>query len=107
MTTTLYKVLGPRGQSIHGGDSEWFLPNTSHRAALFAAPKAETHRVALRVLKAHPDGLTDFDLARLTGIPQTSIGVRRKELVRMGLVEATDKRRPAPSGAKAIVWRAL
>lgn len=83
-------------------------PTTSHQAALFAAPKAETHRViALRMLKAHPDGLTDFQLADLTGIPQTSIGVRRKELVEMGLVEATNQRRPSPSGAKAIVWRAL
>ena len=83
-------------------------PDTSHQAALFAAPKAESHRViALRVLKAHPDGLSDFELSALTGVPQTSIGVRRKELVRMGLVEATDKRRPAPSGAKAIVWRAI
>ena len=83
-------------------------PITSHQAALFAEPKAETHRViALRVLKAHPAGLTDFELADLTGIPQTSIGVRRKELVEMELVEATDQRRPTPSGAKAIVWRAL
>lgn len=83
-------------------------PVTSHQAALFATNRAETNRVlALRVLKANPDGLTDFDLAALTGIPQTSIGVRRGELVKMGLVEATRERRRTPSGALAIVWRAL
>jgi len=26
-TPTLYKVLGTKGQSIHGGDAEWALPN--------------------------------------------------------------------------------
>lgn len=83
-------------------------PTTSHQAALFATDKAETNRViALRVLKAHPEGLTDFELADLTGIAQTSIGVRRGQLVKMGLVVQTDKRRPTPSGATAIVWRAL
>lgn len=83
-------------------------PVTSHQAALFATGKAESHRVmALRVLKAHPEGLTDFELAERTGVAQTSIGVRRKELVQMGLVVATLERRPSPSGAKAIVWKAL
>lgn len=82
-------------------------PETSHLAAKDAQPKAGTHRaLALRTLTEHPEGLTDFDLARLTGVPQTSIGVRRKELVRAGLVVATDERRKAPSGSLAIVWRA-
>lgn len=82
-------------------------PDTSHAAARLASIKAGTNRErALMTLRAHPDGLTDFDLAALTGIAQTSVGVRRGELVKMGLVTKTSIRRASPSGAAAIVWRA-
>lgn len=60
---------------------------------------------ALAAHYLHPEGLTDFELAALTDTAQTSIGVRRKELVQAGLVIATLERRPSPSGAKSIVWR--
>lgn len=84
-------------------------PDTSHAAARDARVRAGTHRAkALEALRAAgARGLTDFELAALTGIAQTSIGVRRKELLRAGYVEATELRRPAPSGSAAIVWRAL
>lgn len=83
-------------------------PDTSHQAAAAAKRKAPTHReLALRALVANRWGLTDFELAHVTGVPQTSIGVRRKELVRAGLVEATKERRPSPSGSPSIVWRAV
>lgn len=83
-------------------------PPTSWAAARQAAPRAGTNRaLALRVLRSHPDGLTDFELADLTGMQQTSIGKRRGELRDAGLVRATDRRRPAPSGAAAIVWEAV
>lgn len=66
-----------------------------------------THRLlALAVLTAAgSSGLTDFELAERTGIAQTSIGVRRGELVKAKLVEKTAMRRPSPSGSAAIVWR--
>lgn len=84
-------------------------PDTSHAAAALAAPRATTNRAAaLAALRAAGDrGLTDFELADITGVAQTSIGVRRKELRDAGLVEATGDRRPAPSGALATVWRAV
>ena len=84
-------------------------PDTSHQAAKLATVNAGTNRaLALEALRAAgPDGLTDFALAEIVGIQQASIGVRRGELVRMGLVEATEMRRPSPSGANAIVWRAV
>ena len=41
----------------------------------------------------------------VTGVAQTSIGVRRHELVAAGLVIDSGLRRPAPSGSLAIVWR--
>lgn len=83
-------------------------PDTSHQAAEDALPRAQRHRdLALTALRSAGDrGLTDFELADLTGVAQTSIGVRRHELVKLGLVAKTDDRRPAPSGSASIVWRA-
>jgi len=84
-------------------------PETSHDAAADATPRAGTNRRLAyeTLLAALPGGLTDFELAARTGVAQTSIGVRRKELVRAGLAEATSMTRPAPSGSAAIVWRAI
>jgi hypothetical protein len=84
-------------------------PQTSHEAAQDARALSGRHRkLALATLRdAGPRGLTDFELAAITGVAQTSIGVRRKELVRAGYVVATDMRRKAPSGSAAIVWRAV
>jgi DNA-binding transcriptional ArsR family regulator len=82
-------------------------PETSHQAARLAEPKAGTNReLALRTLRQHPDGLTDFELAELTGLQQNSVGKRRGELRDAGLVEDTGRRRPSLTGAPAIVWRA-
>lgn len=84
-------------------------PWTSHEAARRAKPKAETNRaLALKALRAAgPAGLTDFQLAEVTGVQQTSIGKRRGELVKAGLVEKVPGvRRPSPSGSPAQVWRA-
>lgn len=80
-------------------------PVTSHLAAIDASSRAQTNRdLALATLRSHPSGLTDFDLADLTGIAQTSIGKRRGELRDAGLVEDSGRHRPSPSGSAAIVW---
>lgn len=79
---------------------------TSIYAARRTHPLAANHRLkALRAHGEHPEGLTDFELADLTGIAQTSIGKRRHDLMGDGLIEKTTRTRPAPSGAAAIVWR--
>lgn len=81
-------------------------PATSHQAAADAARNAGNNRAA--VLRAHARnaaGLTDYELADLTGLQQNSAGKRRGELRDAGLIEQTDQRRPAPSGSLAIVWR--
>ena len=89
-------------------------PITSHQAAALASLKANSNRArcyealwraAKNDWRNDWDGLTDFELADLTGLQQTSAGKRRLELVRLGLVEATPHTRPAPSGAPARVWR--
>ena len=79
-------------------------PATSHEAPTRQALNGHRLRV-LQVHRDHPDGLTDFELAELTGLAQTSCGCRRGELVRAGFIVATTERRPSPSGSSAIVWR--
>lgn len=87
-------------------------PITSHEAAADATMRASHGRLlALRTL-FNSGPLTDFELAARTGWQQTSIGKRRGECFHAGLVEADadpvsgDKRkRPAPSGSMALVWR--
>jgi hypothetical protein len=87
-------------------------PATSHQAAALNARVAEGHRArAERALHAAgPAGLTDFGLADATGLAQTSVGKRRLELLRAGLVcplfDADGKQvtRLAPSGARSLVW---
>jgi len=80
-------------------------PGTSWAAAAFTEPRAGTNRaLALRLLREHPDGLTDYELADLSGLQQNSIGKRRGELRDAGLVQDSGRRRRAPSGAAAIVW---
>lgn len=83
-------------------------PTTSHQAATRAQGTAERDRDrVLAALRAHPEGLTDFQLSDLLGRKQTSVGKRRGELRDAGLVVATDLRRPSDTGSPSIVWRAL
>jgi len=85
-------------------------PETCHMAAASAAIRASHGR--LRALSQLSYGArTDFELAAATGVQQTSIGKRRGECAKAGLVEAVvgadGKRvtRPSDSGAPATVWQ--
>lgn len=85
-------------------------PETCREAAEIAATRASRGR--LLVLQHLSEGpKTDFELASATGWQQTSIGKRRGEAMYAGYVEkALDAfgltiKRPAPSGAQALVWR--
>jgi hypothetical protein len=81
-------------------------PDTSRAAALMSPSGRLTDRArALEWHRRHPDGLTDFELADLMGRQQTSAGKRRGELMALGLIRDSGRRRAAPSGAKAIVWQ--
>lgn len=80
-------------------------PDTSWAAAFARlGGKATDRRAVLVALCLAPDGLTDFELGALVQRQQTSAGKRRGELRDMGLVQDSGLRRPAPSGASAIVW---
>jgi DNA-binding MarR family transcriptional regulator len=81
-------------------------PMTSRLAAREQTPaKLSAGRwLALDTLARHGP-LTDHELAEITGRLQTSIGCRRKDLVRQGWCIATEDRRPSPSGVPSTVWQ--
>ena len=75
--------------------------DTPRLAAQKVLPKVSGDRQRVKEChEAHPEGLTDFQLAALLGGSQTSLGKRRLEL---GGID-TGRRERAPSGAWAIVW---
>lgn len=84
-------------------------PDTSHEAAKDATFKASKHRkLALFALYDHGP-MTDYELAAVTGLQQNSIGKRRGDCARAGLVRrlvigGEDQKRPAPSGSMSLVW---
>ena len=87
------------------GGVRWNDPETSWQAAFRDLTRKATDRVlALKVHNSRPRGLTDFELGDLMNRQQTSAGKRRGELRDLGLVEASELRRNAPSGSPAIVW---
>ena len=71
---------------------------------LAARDPAKARERDARLLAEHGP-LSDFDLARLTGRTQTSLGVRRGELVRVGLVERHDRAGVSNTGSPCIRWR--
>jgi hypothetical protein len=101
MTLDEYMAQQPRTRT-----GDW---STSLDAAA-AVSLSDGRLLALKTLYTHPAGLTDFELAAKTGRQQTSIGKRRGELASVGLVEVLRDeedwpiKRPAPSGALALVW---
>lgn len=78
------------------------------RAAADMSPEALAtgQRLVLFALAdAGPNGLIDHEHHRINGLIPTSAGKRRLELRRMGLVEATGRRRPTGTGTgEAEVW---
>lgn len=82
-------------------------PETSHQAAERAMPNSGTQRRrVLELLRSvHPDGLTDEEIRKTTGLPFGSGLARRNELVTDGWVEDSGDRRETDAGATAIVWR--
>lgn len=118
-TTTHYKVRDPRNHDVWGWlPKHWALepaarvtdPVTSHQAAKAQTPTKvrSEHRLVLSLLQWEP--LTDFDLAARASqalgrkVKQTSIGVRRSELVKAGLVRDSGTKGVSDTGSPAIRW---
>lgn len=94
--------------------ARWTDPQTSHEAAVRIAPrrKGDCDIARAALVAAGPMGLTDFELEARTGIKQTSIGKRRKDLLDAGEVEmvmdvSTGRpvKRETPTGSLSTVWR--
>ena len=82
-------------------------PETSHQAARSLVLSADNDRGLALLALVDGGPCHDFELAARTGKKQTSVGVRRKELVTLGLVErAPVKPRPNADGSLCIVWQA-
>lgn len=106
----------PEQRPVRAGADEpeqFVIQNTrrlDHETNVAAAERAyknvTRHRaIALTAHFEHPAGLTDFELAALVHISQPSIGKRRLDLERDGLIEFAEETRPAPSGSPARVYR--
>lgn len=100
---------------VLGGDQAPAV--TRHRATDMDTARAAADRpdetltrqqrsVLVAIADAGKHGLLDHDHKRRNGLGQTSAGVRRKELCRMGLVEDSGERRQTGTGhATAAAWR--
>jgi len=79
---------------------------TENLAALRMLPHAGSgRRLVLETLYAHPHGLTDEELAEVTGRPHNTIAPRRVQLAKVEWVEDSATTRPTKTGSEAIVWR--
>ena len=84
-------------------------PETSHEAADDTRFKASKHRKMALIALYDFGSMTDYELADRTGLQQNSIGKRRLDCARAGLVEVlmdgeNKVKRPAPSGSMSLVW---
>lgn len=86
-------------------------PATSHEAAatITVQRMRADHQLVLAALHDHGP-MTDFGIAAKVSaalgriVKQTSLGVRRSELVRLGLVRNSGRRAPSDTGTSSIVW---
>ena len=59
------------------------------------------------VIRGAPGGLTDEEIARVTGLLRSAVCGRRNELVALGLLTASSQRRRSEAGVRSVVWIAL
>jgi hypothetical protein len=80
--------------------------HASHTGAEDAKGRALTQTIRLlRLLKDHPDGLTDREAADMLMLERSTINARRAELVKADLVYAGGFRR-GETGIKNVCWKA-
>lgn len=96
-------MIQPRLFLVRPGD-----PPTSHEAARTTRTRAPRHaQIVLDTLRAHPGGMTDWEIAEACGLYKPSVSKRRLDLQRQGLVAPTEELRRSPTGSRAMVWVAL
>lgn len=99
-------VIDPGRVSLGPGRHRVTDPETARLAADAAGERLNEHQwlVLASLVEAGSDGLIDHDHEARNGLIQTSAGKRRIELVRLGLVEWSGRKRRSPSGQLARVW---
>lgn len=99
--------LSDPGANLPGAMPSRGRPDDTDRAAALAVmPRSGTQRrrVLAAIALAGEQGLTDHELADVTGLYLYSAAPRRTELLRGGWVRDSGKRRETPLGAEAVVW---
>lgn len=77
---------------------------TERAAAEYQFPRSGTN--SMKVLHAHykADGLTDHELADVTGLYHLTAEPSRGRLCKAGWLQKSDRTRPSPYGRECIVW---
>lgn len=65
---------------------------------------SHTKQQVLDCLKLHPEGLIDEEIARYTGLKESSASKRRGDLVETGHVQYAGRVRNTSTGSPAKVW---
>lgn len=84
-----------------------YVDTDTSRAAAESIDAAGLRAIALRHLRAAPDGLTSDELEAITGWPHQTASARLRELVLRDEAYDSSTRRPTRHGRKAMVRRAV
>ena len=100
-----WDLFGKGAETGYPHTPGWKEPTTSRDAAEIIESSAETLRgEALRLLKAHPSGLTADECADLMERSVLAVRPRITELKVLELIERSGERRKNRSGINAAVW---
>lgn len=80
-------------------------PDTSHKSAESASRRGPSQRLRIWEALKHLGSATDYELSVHCGILRSSASKRRQELMDLGYVVDTGRRRATDTGSSAIVWR--
>jgi hypothetical protein len=96
----------PDAVTVGAAHAPWRgAPDTERIAAALITPRTGlARRRVLDAIADAPAGLTDYELAHVTGLRLYTAAPRRNELVSGGWVEDSGDRRPTDSGTLAAVW---
>ncbi len=95
-----YRLYDGRPPAEPASDAE-----TSRQAADEIGPHVGRMQSAvLEHARRSPWGVTDDELELATGWRHQSVSARRRELVLLGLLADSSRRRPTRSGRMAVVW---
>lgn len=79
--------------------------DTPRQAARNASKRGPSQRQAVLAYLQRVKEATDYEIGKGLGILRSSAAKRRQELVELGLVEDSQKRRKTDTGTNAVVWR--